>query len=167
MNDFPGIVNSQFRFCADDALDYAPRMQPQQLQADLNTLGNGAKTLHMCLNTMNCFHHSFGETSTCGKASLAFSLCGQKLEHVSSNPYLSEKLQSDLKRNMHISQIEAKAKQKVGMIKRMFQDADLKTQMVACTSLVMPGLEHGCVVWDPYFTKDISVFEKKKHEIWY
>ena len=157
-------MKSQCRLFADDALVYATRIQSQQLQTDLNTLEKWAKTWQMNFNPKKkCFHLAVGKTALVGSSSPVFSICGQGLERVSSNPYLGVELQSDLKWNVHISQIEAKAKQKIGMIRRVLRDADLKTRMIAYTSLVRPGLEYGCAVWDPYFKNDITVLERTQN----
>ena len=163
INDLPDKVNSQCRLFADDALVYATRDQANTLQQDMHSLEAWANLWQMSFNPKKCYHLSVGKSHLMSNKETSFFLCAQKLESVLSNPYLGVELQSDLKWNKHICKIESKGKRLIGMLRRVLRDADARTRKAAYTSLVRPGLEYGCVVWDPHLKKDILSLEQTQN----
>ena len=69
-------------------------------------------------------------------------------------------LSNNLKWEKHINNIVSKASRLLGMLARVLRTADTKTRKVAYETLIRPGLEYGCQVWDPYLKSDINKLEK-------
>ena len=59
-------------------------------------------------------------------------------------------LQSNLQFDRHTESKTRRAKQQLGMIKRVLHDAPEKAKLLAYnTSLCMPNVEYASTVWDP------------------
>ena len=63
--------------------------------------------------------------------------------------YLGVTITSDLKWNTHITNTCKSAKQKLGLLYRNFQLADLKTLSQLYKALVLPRLDYCSCIWDP------------------
>jgi hypothetical protein len=162
INDLPEAVGSQCRLFADDALLYTTRDRRNELQNDLFALQNWALEWQMVFNPKKCFHLSVGEKSK-EDSTFSFSLCGADLERVQSNPYLGVELQTNLKWELHIERVVSKARQLIGMLRRVLRDADCNTRMAAYKTIVRPTLEYGCPVWDPYLKKHVTLLERTQN----
>ena len=147
INDLPESVKSQCRLFADDALLYNDVTNRIIVQDDLNRLQCWADNWQMVFNSKKCYHLTIGKNVSPRNT---FYLCGEKLEVVKSNPYLGIEFQHDLKWDSHIKNINAKARQLLGMTRRVLRDADENTRKIAYTTLVRPSLEYGCMAWDPF-----------------
>ena len=125
INDLPESVKSQCRLFADDALLYNDVTNRIIVQDDLNRLQCWADNWQMVFNPKKCYHLTIGKNVSPRNT---FYLCGEKLEVVKSNPYLGIEFQHDLKWDSHIKNINAKARQLLGMTRRVLRDADENTR---------------------------------------
>lgn len=113
----------------------------------------------MKFNPQKYYHLSIGKSSLPMDTNNFLILYDHHLQSVTSNPYFVVELQNDLKFNQHIFKIESEEKQLIGMLTMVLKDADQKTRKIADTSRVRPGPEYGCMVWDLYLTKDITLLK--------
>ena len=72
-----------------------------------------------------------------------------QLEIVDETKYLGFILQSNLKFDKHIQSKTRRARQQLGIIKRVLYDTPEKAKPLAYTRLCRPHLEHTSTLWDP------------------
>ena len=78
-----------------------------------------------------------------------YTLANTQLKIVEETKYLSVVLQSNLKFDKHIQFKTRRARQQLGMIKRVLYDTPEKAKPLAYTRLCRPHLEHTSTLWDP------------------
>ena len=150
INDLLESVKSQCRLFAGDALLYNEVKNRIIVQDDLNRLQCWADNLEMVSNLKKCCHFTLRKNVNSRNT---FYPCGEKLKVVKSNSYLEIEFQHDLKWDSNINNINAKARQLLGMTLRVLRDADENTRKIAYTTLVRPSLEYGCMAWDQFLKK--------------
>ena len=158
VNDLPEAVQSQVRLFADDCLLYRPiRNQSDYLtlQNDLRKLEDWGVTWGMRFNASKCYIMSVN----C-KTTYFYELNDQVLKSVSQNPYLGVLLSDDMKWGSHISKMVKKANSSLGFLRRNLRYCPQSCKKNAYIALVRSKLEYACVVWDPYFQKDINLIER-------
>ena len=74
--------------------------------------------------------------------------------------YLGVTLQSNLKFDIHVQEIVAKANCTLGLIRRNVKTTSLKLKERAYKALVCPQLEYACTVWSPWQGYLINTIEK-------
>ena len=89
-----------------------------------------------------------------------YTLCNQKLQVVSSHPYLGVHLQDDLGWNTHIGHATSKASRMLGVVRRNLYRCPENLKQTAYVSLVRPLIEYASVAWDPYQKGHIRDLEK-------
>ena len=89
-----------------------------------------------------------------------YTLCGQILNPVDSNPYLGVELTRTMSWNLHIDNTVKKANSVMGLIKRNLYDAPKNIKTLANQYIVRPTLEYSATIWDPFTQKNISKLEK-------
>ena len=164
INDLPNEVKSYIKIFADDTKIFrAIRSMSdiQGLQADINKLiawslkwqlhfnNNKCKTIHYGKNNPN---HTYSIDNT--------ALCNDKEEK-----NLGITFDNNLTFSTHIRQICAKAKSRVGLIKRTFSNRSTTNIKLLHKSLVRPLLEYGSVIWSPHLKKDQVEIEKVQHRM--
>jgi hypothetical protein len=81
------------------------------------------------------------------------------LQTVSEVVDLGIKLDSKLTFTSHVSQIVAKAKQRLFLLFRAFRTRDIAPLLTAYRSYVLPIINYGTSVWSPYLLGDIYAVE--------
>ena len=160
INDLPNRVTSQVRMFADDCLLYREiRSQDDhiQLQNDLVSLEQWAEMWGMSFNPIKCYVMRIGR----GKklSDWIYTLCGEPLEQVETNPYLGVLLSHDTKWAPHIDKITSKANRTIGFLRRNLKKCPEELKQTAYISLVRSTLEYSCTIWDPHYKKDITKLE--------
>ena len=162
INDLPNLIHSQVRLFADDCLLYRVIKHENDhviLQDDLKQLENWQDKWLMQFNPSKCTIMSV--KSSRRKAKLFdYHLCKQKLQRVSSSPYLGVELSENLSWDLHIDKTVKKANSVLGLVRRNLFDTPKTTKILAYNSIVRPGLEYASSVWDPHTVKNINKIEK-------
>ena len=76
-----------------------------------------------------------------------------------SNQYLGVNISSDLRWNLHIQDIVAKASRTLNFVKRNLYCCPPDAKASAFKALVHPQLEYESAVWDPHKNKNITSLE--------
>ena len=160
INDLPDKLSSTVRLFADDAIIYLTienQHQTQQLQEDLDKLGEWASSWMMELNTQKCQVITVSRKRN--NIQHQYSLNNTPLTAVSSSKYLGITITTDLKWNQHINNICQKANNTLAFLRRNLRinSPDLKAK--AYKALVRPLVEYGTTVWDPSTNKCIHQLE--------
>ena len=162
INDLPQSIRSQTRLFADDCLIYHTiqnQSDHQVLQDDLKQLETWQQQWLMQFNPSKCT--VIRMTSPRRKPKIFdYTLCGQTLNPVDSNPYLGVELTRTMSWNLHIDNTVKKANSVMGLIKRNLYDAPKNTKALAYQSIVRPTLEYSATIWDPFTQKNISKLER-------
>ena len=75
--------------------------------------------------------------------------CARDLSTNDHCKYLDVTLQSNLKFDIHVQEIVAKANCTLGLIRRIVKTTSLQLKERAYKALVCPQLEYACTVWSP------------------
>ena len=151
INDIACDVNSSIRLLADDCLIYHPitcAEDHDKLQQDLDHLYNWSQTWLMEFNVDKCQSMQITLKKK-HKSNRVYTMGGQALALVKTTPYLGVLISSDLKWNVHIDSITAKARRILGMLRRNLQRAPQKVKAKAYQTLVRPRLEYCSSIWSP------------------
>jgi hypothetical protein len=89
-----------------------------------------------------------------------YTMDGKDLTVTSSTKYLGVTIASDLKWNIHIDNITAKATKVLNFIKRNLKHCPNKIKGKAFLNYVRPQLEFCSTVWDPHTKENIAKIEK-------
>jgi hypothetical protein len=150
INDLPQKVDCNISLFADDTLIYQvvnSSADKRRFQNNIDALEMWAHTWKMLFNVAKCSVMTFNQRKESPQAD--YTLAGVQLEVVDETKYLGVVLQSNLKFNSHIAAKTCRARQQLGMIKRVLYDAPEKAKLIAYTSLCRPHVEYACTVWDP------------------
>ena len=69
-------------------------------------------------------------------------------------------MQSNLKFDIHVQKIVAKANRTLGLIRRNVKTTSLELKELAYKALVRPQLEYACTAWSPWQVYLINTMEK-------
>ena len=83
------------------------------------------------------------------KIHASYTLEGTDLENVESIKYLGVTITSDLRWNIHVSNVCTKANRTLGFLKRNLYSCPQEVKEAAYKGLVRPVLDYGSSVWDP------------------
>ena len=97
------------------------------------------------------------------KIHASYTLEGTVLENVNNIKYLDVTITNDLKWNTHISKIGIiLANRTLGFFRRTLFSCPQDVKEAAYNGMMLPILEYGSSVWDPYTDKLQEEFEKVK-----
>ena len=88
---------------------------------------------------------------------------GEPLEEVNSEKDLGVVFSSDLKVDLHCRESYSKANRMLGLISRTIRYRNPNILLNLYKSLVRPHLDYCSSVWNPYYSKDISLLERVQH----
>ena len=152
INDLPEVIkHSTIRLFADDCILYRQIKYTEDailLQSDINSFMEWASIWQMKLNVDKC--HSMSVTlSKLYTISRTYYMDNSPLSQVDSCKYLGVIIQSDLKWNMHVNYITAKANKTLGFLKRNISCASIHAKKLAYTVFIRSQLEYAATVWAP------------------
>ena len=78
---------------------------------------------------------------------------------VDSYPYLGVTISSDLRWNIHVNNVCARATRTLNFIRRNIYRCPADSKSLAFTSLVRPLLEYASGAWDPHTAKNVNSLE--------
>ena len=163
INDLPEVIkHSTIRLFADDCILYRQIKCTEDailLQSDINSFMEWASIWQMKLNVDKC--HSMSVTlSKLYTISRTYYMDNSPLSQVDSCKYLGVIIQSDLKWNMHVNYITAKANKTLGFLKRNISCASIHAKKLAYTVFIRSQLEYAATVWEPWQSTLISRLEQ-------
>ena len=165
INDLPEVIEGFCKLYADDSKIIRVIEDDSSadiLQRDIDSVTNWTKEWLMKLNSSKCKVMHFGNKNARSDYFIDDLSTGQRinLEVSECERDLGIFVSSDLKWNIHVSNIASKANKVLGMLVKNFtcRDVDLWKQLYI--SLVRPHLEFASSVWNPYRQGDISILEK-------
>jgi hypothetical protein len=160
INDITKGINSEIRLFADDCILYRQIVSDTdtvKLQEDISKLHSWSLTWQMSFNTKKC--HILSISRQRRKPVLAYKIGPDNLTAVDSYPYLGVTISSDLRWNIHINNVCARATRTLNFIRRNIYRCPPDSKSLAYTSLVRPHLEYASGAWDPHTAKNINSLE--------
>ena len=94
---------------------------------------------------------------------LNLSIEGSPLAQVDTFRYLGVQISSYLSWVAHIIAVCSRARKFIGFLYRYFYQADTRCLSRLYRALVLPILDYGCCIWDPYHLKYQVLLEKVQH----
>jgi hypothetical protein len=166
INDIADHIDSgtKIRLFADDCLLYRIIRSPHDsdiLQKDLHTLCSWAHKWQMRFNTSKC--KTLRVTTKKKTFIHTYTMDNDELECVTNYPYLGVEISHNLKWNIHISSIVAKANKALWFLRRNLWRCPQKIKEQLYFALVRSILEYACAVWDPFTISNIQSIEMIQH----
>ncbi len=163
INDMPSQVHAgtRCRLFADDSLVYRviDSIDDQVLlQEDLRNLEKWASDWGMVFNPSKCYMMAISKGHNLRP--YIYELCGVVLKPVEQEKYLGVVINHSLSWSTHVSQITARANQKLGFIKRNLRGSPQELKRLAYIAIVRSSMEYACTVWDPLYTRDRDSLER-------
>ena len=158
INDLDEDVKCKISKFADDT-KIANRVislsQQQELQNDLNTLGEWAVNSQMFFNVDKCKVLHIGNRNVQAN----YTMNGKQLAKVEQEKDLGVVISSDLKPSKQCSEVVKTANKLIGFIGRSFEFRTEEIILNLYNALVRPHLEYCVQCWSPYYKKDIAKLE--------
>ena len=158
INDLDEDVKCKISKFADDT-KIANRVislsQQQELQNDLNTLGEWAVNSQMFFNVDKCKVLHIGNRNVQAN----YTMNGKQLVKVEQEKDLGVVISSDLKPSKQCSEVVKTANKLIGFIGRSFEFRTEEIILNLYNALVRPHLEYCVQCWSPYYKKDIAKLE--------
>ncbi len=158
INDLPDVVDCKVMLFADDAKLYSTIKNEDDcldLQSDLDCLVDWSNDWLLKFNKKKCVVLRI-------KKSIDFDyvIDNHILLEVSEQSDLGITISNDLKPSKHISNVAAKANQRLGMIRRCFTNHSSEVIGPLYRAIVRPIIEYNSTVWNPWLLKDKNKLDK-------
>ena len=163
VNDLPEIVTSTVKLFADDTKIYRKIQNThdsEELQRDLDKLMNWSQRWQLPFNMGKCSILHLGKNNPNHKYKLTSEGDIVELVEIEEEKDLGIKFDSLLSFKQHTSECVSKANQRIGLIRRNFQQLDNYMFLLLYKSLIRPLLEYGNTVWYPFYKQDSQELEK-------
>ena len=163
VNDLPEIVTSTVKLFADDTKIYRKIQNThdsEELQRDLDKLMNWSQRWQLPFNMGKCSILHLGKNNPNHKYKLTSEGDIVELVEIEEEKDLGIKFDSLLSFKQHTSECVSKANQRIGLIRRNFQQLDNYMFLLLYKSLIRPLLEYGNTVWYPCYKQDSQELEK-------
>jgi len=155
------ILSWIFKFADDTKLlsRVTSTEERDQLQADLDRLGEWSELWQMKFNTEKCKVMHLGR----GNLKYNYFMDGKRLEVVAEERDLGVIISKDLKASVQCRAAYNKAMRTLGMINRSIVYKNKDTLLRLYKTLVRPLLEYCSSAWSPHYVKDKQLLEKAQH----
>ena len=163
--DVPDLLNCHISMFADDTKVYQVINERDgelhNLQEDINSLQDWAKTMQMIFHPLKCKVMHLGPTNP-GSEYTMTTMGGGKhtLEAVCEEKDLGVTIDMKLSFSKHVTNQINKANRILGAIKHTFANIDSDIFKALYKSIVRPHLEYATVIWSPKFKKDKDALEQ-------
>jgi Reverse transcriptase (RNA-dependent DNA polymerase) len=168
INDLPESIASFIYMYADDTKLFRRvdcDLEREELQRDLDTLGDWAQKWQLRFNVEKCKVMHLGIRNLGATYEMTRADNGKRIA------LLETKEEKDLgvwvdntgKPSNHVVHAANKANQLLGLIRRGFAYMDGALMKQLYTAIVRPHLEYANVVWHPYLKRDIELLERVQH----
>ena len=158
INDIDIGLTSKLAKFADDTklgINAADESAIQELQADLNKLGEWSSNWQMPFNVDKCKVMHIGYNNQNAR----YTLQGKEIQSVDQEKDLGVIISNDFKFSKQCIKAEKSAQKMVGYIKRQFRCRNKDIVMPLYNSLVRPQLEYAVQFWSPTLRKDVVRLE--------
>ena len=158
INDIDISLTSKLAKFADDiklGINAADGTAVQELQADLNKVGEWSKNWQMPFNLDKCKVMHIGYKNQ----NVKYTLQGKEIQSVEQEKDLGVIISNDLKFSKQCIKAEKSAQKMVGYIKRQFRCRNKEIVIPLYNSLVRPQLEYAVQFWSPPLRKDVERLE--------
>lgn len=161
INDMPNVVDCMIQLFADDAklftnVNIRDEMSGKSLQNDINSLSAWSEKWQLPFNISKCKALHIGNCNPCRR----YKMKGRLLEHINDQKDLGVIVDSELKFHKQTAAVVKKANSSLGLVKKTFAQLDRETLPLLYKSLVRSHLEHGNVIWGPFYKEDAKLVEK-------
>jgi len=168
INDLPDKVKNECRLYADDSKLIGVIEKEGDvidIQKDIDSMQNWAKTWQMSFNYDKCKVMHFGKKNRENKYTMKLGngVESHEIEKSSVERDLGLMVSSDLKWVTQVERATKAAKAIVAQIKNSFTYFDAELVRLLYVSLVRPHLEFAVPVWNPYLKGDIDELENIQH----
>ena len=164
INDLDENVKCKISKFADDT-KIANRVislsQQQELQNDLNTLGEWAVDSQMFFNVDKCKVLHIGNRNVQAN----YTMNGIQLAKVEQEKDLGVVISNDLKPSKQCSEVVKTANKLIGFIGRSFEFRTEEIILSLYNALVRPHLEFCVQCWSPYYKKDMDKLERVQRRV--
>ena len=147
MTSHPSDIESEIRLFADDCVCYheIKDKDTMKLQRDIDRLGSWARKLGMRFQPVKCNMMQL-KRKRINKIHASYNLEGTGLENVESIKYIGVTITSDLRWNIHVSNVCTKANRTIGFLRRNLHSCPREVKEAAYKGLVRPVLYYGSSV---------------------
>jgi hypothetical protein len=146
LNDLPDNLSSSVRLFADDYRNITTASDASKLQHDLQILDQWQNTWQMSFNAQKCF--LLRVTHKQKPIITEYKLGESVLQETKNHSYLGVEITHNMKWNIHVNNITAKANRSLGFIRRNLISCPKDLKERAYITLVRPLLEYSSTVWD-------------------
>ena len=156
INDLPNGILSKIKLYADDVLLYNTihtQQDCEQLQKDLDLLGNWADKWKMVFN-----HHK------CELLRITNKKHPTLYKYYIQAKYLGVTLSHNLSWSEHIKQITSKANRTKGFFQHNLHKCPSITKSNCYKAMVKPILKYTAVIWSPHTQRDINMIERSQRQ---
>ena len=163
VNDLPNIFPPEVttKFFADDAKLYTEITSNDdivELQRCLDLLSEWARDWQLEISIPKCFVMDIGNKQNTSDYN-SININGLDLECVAELKDLGVTLDTHIKFAPHITQIVARAKQRLFLLFRAFTTRETAPLLLAFKSYILPLLSYCSTVWSPGLFGDICIIE--------
>ena len=153
-----GLVSKISKFADDTKLgaNAASPTAVEDLQQDLDKIGEWSEAWQMPFNTDKCTVMHIGRTNR----SANYSLLGSQIPTTNLEKDLGVYISADLKSSRQCIEVEKKANKVLGYIGRQFKYREKEIILPLYNTLVRPLLEYAVQFWSPSLVQDIRRLEK-------
>lgn len=163
INDLTACIDESvtIRLFADDCLVYKEIKNGNDqvvLNNSISAISNWCDKWHMKLN----LEKTVFMRVTNKKCPAEFQYCinDVAIAQTESFKYLGVTLTSHLTWSKHIDAVCASARRKLGLVRHRLKYSPPHVKLLAYNSLIRSRLEYACIVWDPFYKKDINKLEQ-------
>ena len=156
---WPHQLNAIAIFIADNSVFHhqiTTVADTNHVQTGLSSVADWCKSWQVSLKADKCkvFHVSRQKTPVICQ----YEVCDQVLSTTTEHRHLGIWFEPTLAWNYHVNSTSSKANWILGLIRRTFEKNKVGIK-VDFGTLVLPILEYGCQVWNPYLIKHIKALE--------
>ena len=163
VNDLLDFVSNKVKLFTHDTKLYRVIKNIQDkdvLQNDLNNLMKWSRIWQLPFNESKCRVLHLGKNNPNHKYKVINNKNEVELLEVSEEKDLGVKFDNQVNFKQPTSECVSKANQRIGLIRRNFQQLDNYTFLLLYKSLIRPFLEHCNTVWHPCHKQDSQELEK-------
>ena len=159
INDLPDLTQNICKIFADDTKIYGSDDKFVSIQDDLFKLMQWSNTWQLHFNTDKCSVLHMGKKNKQHTYFMDEDRT-KELKTIQSEKDVGVTFSTNMKFDLHISNIINKANKLTGLIKRSFNHLDKNKLVMLYKSIVRPHLEYANVIWHPAFKRQRKNLEK-------
>ena len=160
INDLPENMNVHCKVFADDTKIYEDVKKKDAIQQDLYKLQEWTELWNLYFNVSKCKVMHIGKKNPKTEYYMMMEGSQRKLDTCAEEKDLGITFDTNMKFDIHISNIVKKANQMLGVIKRTFTFKSKSIFLKLYKALVRSHLEYGNVIWNPHLKRQSIQIER-------